>query len=106
MEEKEHKIDVFVEVTVTDDGKSDYTPSPLYRLPWGWACIVSTILFVLNVEYGEKVFGTSIHENVANVLLWTMFVAYVLFISKLVDRHEKEEGDGTVTGCNYPYFGF
>ncbi len=104
MKEKERKIDISVNVTITDDGKSDYTPGPFCRLPWGWACIISTIFFILDVKYGNDVFGILPNEKIGTVLLGTMFVTYIFFIAKLVDRHSKEGGSSV--GCDYPYFGF
>ncbi len=105
MKEKEHKINISVKITVTDDGKKDETKKlgAFYRLPWGCSCLISIILFFLNVEYGKSLMGIQGRDSLAVVLVWTIFFTFCCFILKIVKKSEKE---GSCIGCDYPYFGF
>lgn len=103
MEEKDLKVKISVKVA--DDGNDEYTPSAFCRLPWGWSCITSILLFILNVEYGKVIFGLQSRDKIGQVLLILVFLTFVFFIWKFMDKHDRGRG-GSVSEKRYPYLGF
>ncbi len=105
MEDKEHKINIDIEITITDSETGEVIVpkekpiNPFFKVPWGWICIGCVAFFLLSVKHLDFL---PFHEYIGCAAFFGTFISSVFFGFKLADKDEREGG---YVGGDYPYLG-
>lgn len=105
MEDKKPKLDIKLDVVVTDTETGEVIApkgkpvSPFFKVSWGWICLGFIALFVLSVKGQDFL---PFHHQIGGAAVWGVLISFFFFIAKLVDKLDREGGS---VGSDYPYLG-